>query len=651
MNYFDKKKTTRIEKLEKKLYSRDADFSDDERSELDKRQYDAATDWQHQGALEEKVASDFDDEAEIAKPKTGVFWTILIIAFVFFIGSIGYASYVFLGGQKIISGDDIYINIVGPVSVGGGDKLSIDVIIQNNSPVLLEAANLVIDYPDGTKETDLKTDLRHNRIDLGNIDVGSVIKKTLDMAFLGENGENKTVDVKVEYRTPGSTALFDKVKTFDIILSAAPVQLTVEGLEKISSGQTIDLDLDIKSNSEKDIDSLMIIATYPFGFSFDKASVKPTYGNNIWVFNNFTPSDIENIRITGKIEAQNNEERAFRFAAGIPSESNKEELGITLTNTRHIVSIEKPFIGVDLVINDSTDQEPVIQSGEKIATQVIFTNNTNNIVRDVNITLSLEGAVLDKAGIYTLDGFYSSFDNKISFNKNTADSLIEVTPRQQVNLSAVLKAFDLSINNRNLKNPELKISAVVTGRRVSESGAEEQIEEKDFVTIKVLSDLILKPILSHNSGPSENGFSDTGPIPPKVDQETTYTVTWSINNSTSNVTDTKVVGTLPSYVSWNGKFNPSSENLSYDSNTRKVTWNVGNLNAGIGYGISPRQASFQITLLPSVSQARKIPIIVDDIKISAFDTFTRTNVEHSAPDLDTEIYGRDTSDLHQIVIE
>lgn len=665
MNYFDKEKPHKIDNLEKKLYSKNIKQEDDIRSEFDDRKIpELDDDWNPENHIGDAMNPNSnannhtgsnqytETPYDIQPPKTGIFWMVLLVAVLFFVGSIGYASYVFLGGQKIISTDDVVINIVGPVSIGGGDKLSIDAVFQNNSSVALEEVQLVVDYPKGAKTPDLKQDLTRERFVIGTMGVGSALKQTLNMAFLGENGETKKVDVKLEYRLPNSTALITKSKPFEIVLSEAPVQILVNALERISSGQNIDLDIEIRSNSEKDIEQLVFIADYPFGFTYTNSTLPPTYGNNVWVFNNFKTDDLKKIQISGIIQAQDGENRAFRFNAGLPSEINREEIGIVLSNARHIISLERPFIDLQLAVNGSLDEINSVKSGEQIDTDIIFYNNTNNIVRDIEILMYLNGVVLDKFNVSTRGGYYDSLENKIIYNKTTApESLVEVLPRQKVEFSSQLKTLSLVTNNLGLKNPELKISAVVRGRRVSETGADEQIEQEDFVNIKVLSDVRIRTSTAHNTT-AVNGLIDSGPIPPKVDTDTTYTINWSMTNSTNDLENAKVTALLPVFVSWNNKFYPSTENISYDPVKRIITWVPGNVSAGTGYGnVLPEKVSFQVTLKPGINFFDETVDIVENIVFSATDKFSGKNLTGGTDDNSTIIQGRSTNDFHHKVVD
>jgi len=68
---------------------------------------------------------------------------------------------------------------------------------------------------------------------------------------------------------------------------------------------------------------------------------------------------------------------------------------------------------------------------------------------------------------------------------------------------------------------------------------------------------------------------NTGPVPPKVEQPTTYTVVWTVDNTSSAVGNAKVTATLPPHVKWLNETSPSGESVSYDQNSGLVTWEIG----------------------------------------------------------------------------
>ncbi|OGZ07551.1 MAG: hypothetical protein A3C13_04880 [Candidatus Lloydbacteria bacterium RIFCSPHIGHO2_02_FULL_50_11] len=132
-------------------------------------------------------------------------------------------------------------------------------------------------------------------------------------------------------------------------------------------------------------------------------------------------------------------------------------------------------------------------------------------------------------------------------------------------------------------------------------------------------------------------FVNSGPIPPRVEQETTYTVIWSIVNTSNSINNTEVRAVLPIYVEWYGSVSPGTENLTYNQNTNEVVWTAGNIPAGTGIDKPPREVAFQVVLTPSLSQLRSAPALVTQIRLSATDAFTGVLLEQNKSDITTDL--------------
>lgn len=682
-------KISKIEETKKRLYARKYQDNSNRRSTLKKRDYKVPSMWTDDGntlnlrkvadereALEEAQVDQDDsvdniesadisgiadnsadtkktfvpenfDEMKISKPKLKIlsFWGMLGFAVLFLVMAISYAFIVFTGGGKFVSNESITINVVGPVSVSGGERISVDVVIQNNNPTTLEAADLVVNYPAGSKNTDLVTDLRRGRITIGDIAPGEVVKETLDMAFFGEEGESKKIDLDLEYQIAGSGAFFNKLKSFEIALSAAPIQILVDGLESISSGQEIEIDVEIRSNSDREIQDLMVVASYPFGFQFESADLKPTFGNNVWVFDKFDRDRVEKFTVKGNITAQDSEIRFFRFEAGLVSEENEEEIGVIFTNAAHDITIERPFIDLAMTINNESESPVNVAAGQQVSVVADFVNSTSDVITDAKLVFKLEGNILEKSSVKAGTGFYRSSDNTITFDKSNTSVLARIEPGQDEQFRFT---FTTKTNQLEVTSPEVRISANINGNRLTNSDSEEKINETDLKIVQVLSDVFVQPFTLYDLGP----FTNSGPIPPVVDQFTTYTILFSVSNNLNNLSDAKMTAVLPPYISWNDVVSPSRENVTYNSSSRTVTWNIGDVGAGVGHTGEPREVNFQVTLQPSISQKGDVPNLLSNVSFSAFDTFANTSFTNSI-DPPTTLLQEQAGAInkHQIVIE
>ena len=312
------------------------------------------------------------------------------------------------------------------------------------------------------------------------------------------------------------------------------------------------------------------------------------------------------------------------------------------------MSIEKPFIDLAITLNESSASEIVVPSGEDIDTEIVFINNTNSIVRDIEVTLLLTGDALDKNSVYTDRGFYKSSNNTVIYNKQTFDTLEEVQPMERISLDLNFGARDLASGQVSIGNPQINISTEVSGRRVSEDSGEENIKETSLRKIMVASDALIVPVTLYETG----AFANTGPIPPKVEEETTYTILWSVSNNSNDLKDARLTAILPNYITWNKKVSPSSAKVSYDENSRQVTWDVGSVAAGIGFTGDPKEVQFQITLLPSLSQLGDTPVLVKSANFSATDIFTNTMISVPVANVTTFLLTQDDSfNSHDVVVQ
>jgi hypothetical protein len=70
----------------------------------------------------------------------------------------------------------------------------------------------------------------------------------------------------------------------------------------------------------------------------------------------------------------------------------------------------------------------------------------------------------------------------------------------------------------------------------------------------------------------------------------------------------------------------------YNPASGTVTWNVGNLSTG-----AARTVSFQLTLVPSLSQVGTVPQLLGTPTLSGTDTFTGASVRFSGPAATTQL--------------
>jgi hypothetical protein len=326
------------------------------------------------------------------------------------------------------------------------------------------------------------------------------------------------------------------------------------------------------------------------------------------------------------MQGQNEEERTFRFEVGTVSGKNEKEIGIAFLSDLQSVFIKKPFVDIGITLNNSTAVEIVGSPGGEIAARVNWFNTLPVNVTNGSLSIALVGSSLDRPSVFPgSGGFYRSLDNTVLWDKNSTPTLVEINSRTggEVALQFRLVGGDIVLP----RNSELILNTTFTGTRFSEGGVPEQIVSTASRVIKVSSRLSLNSRILYTTG----AFKNKGPLPPLADKETTYTIVWTVTNTSNTVLGGSVHASLPPYISWSGISTPAGEKLVFDSQNREIIWNLGDVDAGAGTSRPKREVSFQVSFIPSVGQVGSAPTVINNATLSGTDQFTRAVLQ------DTEI--------------
>ena len=148
------------------------------------------------------------------------------------------------------------------------------------------------------------------------------------------------------------------------------------------------------------------------------------------------------------------------------------------------------------------------------------------------------------------------------------------------------------------------------------------LNNSDSATIRIISDVGFASKALYYSGP----FKNTGPVPPKAEKETSYTITWSLSNTANNISKSVVRATIPQWMKFVGSISPASENLTYNSFSKEIVWNAGTIGRGSGINTAGRSVSFQIAITPSLSQVGTTPVIINEAVLTGHDDFANVEV-------------------------
>ena len=609
-------KLNRIEEIKSKLNDRNYESKIGHRGNFHWKDIDVPDSW------DDGEKEDFDFGG-IRSKENPMFKKFFVFSIIFFVLALAYAGYMFLAGGNTVSNGNIDIAVFGNTFTAGGEELPLQIELTNKNNSALELADLLIEYPKSSS-TDLTGDVERIRESLGTIPAGGVKTDNVKVVLFGEQGSSRQIKISLEYRVEGSNAIFVKDKLYNVSISSAPIDLSMDAPNDINQNQDITLNVKAILNASKPASNILVKMDYPAGFQFESANPAPTLGNNVWTLGDLSPGMERDMSIVGRmVDVSDGEQKTFHVFSGSESDSDKSMIGIVFNSLSHTISITKPFIEAKLLVNGVYQKEYAMDSSTELSGEINWLNNLDTKVNDLEIRAKISGNVVDRKTIRADQGFYNSSIDTIVWDKNSYDKFAEVNPGDSGSVGFSLSPLSLySASGGMVSEPSINIDVSISAKQPGLGNEVKKIDNSESKTIRVISNVGLSVKGLYYSG----DFKNTGPIPPKVEKETTYTVVWSLSNTANNISNVQVTTTLPPWIKFTGLVAPPVEDLTFNPITRVVTWNVGALPRGAGITGADREASFQVSFSPSLSQVGSMANLTGDTTLTGHDDFANVGV-------------------------
>jgi hypothetical protein len=617
-----------VEDLKDKLYSRKHQGPiEDVRSPLSESEAGVPVAWQDAPPPPPPSTAKrqmFEGGMDTTKRKQGMSFStkFLLGSIAFFVVAAGAAAYFFFGGGHFVSPSNIDLQIIAPSLVDGGSQADLQVIATNRNSAALTLADVVLTYPQGTRDPkDPSKPLQTERQSVGIIASGQSVKRTSSAIFYGQEGSTQQVHVALEYSIAGSNAVFVREGDVSVTIGSAPVSVSVAAPQNATAGQTFTLDVTVQSNSQEAVDNVALEAQYPFGFVVQKTDPRADSGTTLWHLGSLKPGATTVVHVTGTIDGQDGDERVFRFLAGSEPDETAAHIKVPFINVPSTITVTRPFISATLAVGGKTGSTVAVSPGQNISGTIQWKNNLADPVSNIEVELKLSGPVLDQGSVQSPNGFYQSSDNTITWTSAQDPSLAQVAPGAQGTLNFSFATQAPGTGGVVYTNPKVTLTLNVKGTRGSDQAPES-------VSALTTTDVVLGSLLSLDARSlySQGSYSNSGPTPPREGQPTTYTVQWTVKNSSNAIANTGVSAVLPPYVT----YKTGEPGISYDAASRTVRWDLGELKAGTGYTAGARAASFQVTLTPSISQVGQAPTLTGAAVLSGTDRYAQLQVSAQA---------------------
>jgi len=554
-------------------------------------------------------------------PKIIIGAVVLILASVlmFFI----FAPGAFFETQKII------IEINGQQEIQSGDRVVWTVEINNNNDSAIESAALVFNYPEGAMSADaFKTEaVARDKRTIGVIQPRETVTETFDAYVFGGTTEKRAVSALFEFRQQGSSITQAKTSEFQFIIARSPVSLSLEIPKELRIGQQVVLRAHYTSQSEIILQNSGLNFTFPDGFEVLSSRPAPfvtTSNEMTWKIGDLAPSQSGTIEIEARIKGSDLDSKSFSGAFGVFGKDQKKIAQVYDRVTAATV-LRSPFLDVRI-------ETPITASpGDEVSVNAYWRNNLPVEIRNPTLSIIGSGDAIDLLSLRPILGSFK--DNAMIWNAASYAPFRLIPPGG----SGVIK-FDFDVKNNLARAPtasrpvvNFQASFYSTGPVAGFEGVD--VNGFDKSQIKIATKLTFTAGgLYFNSA-----IPNTGPLPPTIGAETTYTIVWSLANMSNDVDGVIVQSSLPPYIAFKNVINPADEDIRFEEQSGFVTWKAGKVQAGTGFMRAARQVAFQVGLRPLPIHIGDFPVLARAATAIGTDTFTGKKFKLSAPEITTAL--------------
>jgi hypothetical protein len=522
----EEEKKSRIESARDNLYRHDAPAITHRQPDGGRLPHDEDEQAIPSQAFIPPVKSTFDKE-KVAGKVNKVFRHVFVAAVIFFVLSLGVAAFMYFYGNNTISSRNIDMEVIAPPSVPSSDTFSFDISMQNGNNADLINAVLVIDYPEGSREVeDNAMPLVSERIDIGTIGKGQIVKRTTSARLFGEENAEKDINVRLEYQVDNSNAHFKKEQSFKVILRLAPVIVSIDALKEVNTNQEVVLKAKISSNSNNTLRNVALNVTYPFGFTYAESNLEVESGpRGEFPIGDLQPNESKEVVIRGKINGQSAEEKIFKFNVGTANSEGEAKVTTLLATLIHDMTIRADFLASSVSL---TSGKEYAAFGSPIRGNISWKNTLPYPIYDARFTMKISGDLVDTSSVSSDRGYYDSNKALMEWDKNTDSQLDEIAGGQSGAFSFSIDLFSYAdAIAQRISNPKATLDFDIEGRRITEDNVTENIRSSFTKTIPIVTTVGFTSKTLRNTGPMQN----SGPLPPKAETKSTFTVALSLTNS------------------------------------------------------------------------------------------------------------------------
>ena len=544
--------------------------------------------------------------------------------------SIGLFVFLYIGYR----GQEAQISIRASTRTESGALVTIPIVVRNVSREILTEGEVVLTLPSGSMVREEGRDkpapgrLVRRVADL-KPDQTDVIE--FEVRFFGSEGDEPMVEAAYVYRPGGVRAKFTARADHAVRIVSVPLALSWDFPETLTRGQNVEITVRYVLQSKSPFHDVAFRIQYPPGFIFESADPPPAVDETLWMIGTLQPQREGSLVIRGSISGEEGEVAAFRGALGIYNAVTQEWNSYT-ESSRELKIAVSPLM-IEGVLDGARSK--VVTPGDHLNFEVRYRNNTPAALKNVTIRAYIEGQVVNRSTLQPdRTGVVEFGTGAVVWGPGSAAELRDIAPGQGGKFGFGARSrTPPPMRGEEDKKQIVRLRVEIDVATIPGQLQGTKLHAEDLIEFKVRSETSFAAKALYNSPLIPN----SGPVPPRPGEKTTYTIHWEIRNYTNDLADAQVVSRLATNVAWEQAVQTQGSPISYDSASGIVRWHIGNIPAGMGVLTPALIGAFQVSIIPSDIDAAGTIVLTQESEFTAKDTFVNEEIKRRVEGLTAPI--------------
>ena len=517
---------------------------------------------------------------------------------------------VILGGwfwfRNIHSREVLRLDILGPSEAEAGSEVNYIVRFKNNGNIRLEDPVLAFEFPKNTiipegwmPVADDRITIRGERrveIILDDIQPGEERTKNFRGLVFGVENSSITANARIEYRPRNLNARFEADTSHTLLISEVPLTFEVHLPSRTEPGKEFSFEINYFSRIEHPLSDLRVKIEYPSGFEFLGSRPKPSFEQNEWDLGVLNRGQGGRIEVKGTLTGEPSQSAIFQATLGFWQDGKF----VRLKESVRGIELATPLIFISHLVNGSPDYIPKI--GEYLFYEISFKNTGDSPLEDLFLTVKLDRNIIDFDKVQPGLGNFQENVGMIFWDSASVSQLRFLPSMEEGRINFWVRVMD------DIKKAEPAINIEVSLSHITER-----------ISNKIKSQVLV----SQKVCPGVHPFENYGPTPPVIGTSTSYTINWKAINHNNNLEDAIIRATLPRGVRLSGEVYPKDSTILYDTNSREVIWDIGDIVSGAGIIEEAPEVYFQVIFSPERTEEEQA-LLISSIRFTAMDQWTES---------------------------